>query len=207
MARPKLNVKELLIKKGEYIALGVAGVGLAILLLWGVTTGVGAANPAEISKEFTTKSASIQQKISDPNDPMLPDPLGASMAPGKSAPYNRVPVSEFAYNGPLFDPVGRPDTKRENPIVWGIEDYQVDLILGAMPGFDIIFVDGKDPQIAVRVEKKLEGQAKEKLQAAFDKIKGRTARSRAAHQNNQPGPGIPPGDRFIPKIGAAGPDW
>ena len=45
MARPKLNVKELLIKKGEYIALGVAGVGLAILLLWGVTTGVGAANP------------------------------------------------------------------------------------------------------------------------------------------------------------------
>jgi len=207
MAKPKvkLDFKELLLKKGEYLALGIAAVGLVVLLLWGVTTGAGAANPAEISKDINAKASAIGTRINDPNDPTAPDPLHESVRTDKKTPYLPIGPDQFAANGVLFDVVGKPETKRVNPDVWGIEEYQVDLVRGAMPGYDIIYVDGKEPQIAVRVEKKLSATDKEKLMIALNKLKGRSDKGVAAHNRaqNQPAPPAAPG--FGPPMGPGGP--
>ncbi|HEY3787793.1 MAG TPA: hypothetical protein VGL71_03015, partial [Urbifossiella sp.] len=163
-AKVKFDFKELLLKKGEHIALGVAGVSLVIMLIWGISAFAGAANSTEISKEFNTKAASIDSAIKNPNDTQEPPPLPEWAKLGKATPHDKVPVAEFELIGTLFDPTGRPDVKRENPTVFGIEEYQVDLVRGAMPGYDITYEnDGKDALIAVRVSKKIDGQDKEKL--------------------------------------------
>jgi len=195
MAKAKFDFKDLLLRKGEYIALGVAGVGLVVLLLMGVSTGAGAANPDEISKKFTSKSENILRRISDPNDTATPDPLSEDVRAGKSAPYQPIGSEQFATNAILFDVVGRPDSKRENPRVQPIEDYQVDLLRGAMPGYDIINVDGRE-LIAVRVEKKLDKNAQDKIRDAIGKMmkknSNRPVRS-SPPPAAPPGPGAPPG--------------
>ena len=46
-SKPKLKVnpKDFLLKKGEWLLLGLAGFGLLVLLLMGVSTGTGAEDP------------------------------------------------------------------------------------------------------------------------------------------------------------------
>lgn len=196
MAKQKFDFKDLMLRKGEYIALGVAGFGLVVLLLWGITTGAGAANPAEISKEFVSKAEQINRKIADPNDSATVDPLHESLRPGKINPYVEVAADNFTSKATLFDVVGRPDTKRENPKVYGVEEYQVDLFRGAMPAFDIVYTEGKEPLIAVRVEKKIDKANAEKLKGAIDKLKGRVNKGGAARNTPPaapPGLGSPPG--------------
>ena len=63
MAKPKINVKDLLIRRGEHIVLGLAGVCLVVLLIWGVKTGLGATNPDAIVTEMDTKAKAIHNGI------------------------------------------------------------------------------------------------------------------------------------------------
>ncbi|MDB5312964.1 MAG: hypothetical protein JWO38_7166, partial [Gemmataceae bacterium] len=198
MAKPKLNMQELLLKKGEYIALGVAGVGLVILLLWGATTWAGAANPTEISKDLTNKSTSIIGSINNPNSDAKPNELEPWAKVGVKGEYRSVPINDFTMSGPLFDPVGRPDTKRENPSVLGIEEYQVDLVRAPMRGYDISDL-GDTPRIAVKVVKKLGEQDKEKMRGQlrnldprFKKARNQPKQPQNPAQANLP-PGGPPG--------------
>jgi hypothetical protein len=186
MAKKKIDFKDLLLRKGEYIALGVAGFGLVVLLLWGISTGAGAANPAEISKEFVSKANSISQRINDPNDSATPDPLPDSVKAGKTNPYVPIAPDQFASNAILFDVIGRPDTKRKNPPVLGIEEYQVDLVRGAMPGYDIVYAEGKEPLIAVRVEKKIDKANAEKVRAMMQKASSRFKKGEAARNRTPP---------------------
>lgn len=211
----KLNVKELLLKKGEYIALGVAGFGLVVLLFMGVSTGLGKADPAKISNELKSKSDGITRAISNPNDETQPDPIDL-LKPNSNVyfDYRRVKPEEFALTWVQFDPTGRPDTKRENPRVLGIEEYTLDLVRGAMPGYDIIYVnDGKDAQIGVIVTKKLSDQDKEKVKGVVEKLKTKGRSGRKKHEEvrkAQPmefgGPmGFPPGGSFPMRPGGPPP--
>jgi hypothetical protein len=191
MAKSKVNFKDVLLRKGEYIALGVALVGLVVLLLWGVSAGAGAKDPTKISQEFSAKSQQIQNRINTQDDPTMPDPLPEAVRAGKKAEYIYVPVSDFPAIGTLFDPTGRPETKRENPQVYGIDEYEASLVRGAMLGYDIIYPDGKEPMIGVRVEKKLDAAAKDKLKEAIDKLRHRGKRGSAARATAQAQPQFP----------------
>jgi hypothetical protein len=206
-SKSKFDAKDFLLKKGEYVALTVAGIVLLLLLMMGVSSLSDAANPAEISKEFASKSDSINKRINDPNDPKTPDPL-----PGwteKKSDYKMVALTDFPQYGTLFDPTGRPDSKRQNPKVFGIEEYQVDLVRGAMPGYDIIYVnDGKDAQIAVKVTKKTDELNKDKLKSAFGKLKKRGEKLvRVKHdwQQQHQGMPIPGGATGNPGVPASSP--
>ncbi|MDB5312955.1 MAG: hypothetical protein JWO38_7157, partial [Gemmataceae bacterium] len=218
MAKPKLNVQELLLKKGEYLALGVAGVGLVTLLLWGATTWAGAASPTDISKDLTGRIAIIQDLISDPNSDAKPGDLPLWATRGVKGEYQTVSIKEFPLTGQPFDPVGRPDTKRENPTVLGIEEYQVDLVRAPMRGYDISDL-GDTPRIAVKVVKKLGDQDKEKVRGQLKTLDTRLKRAKKQPQNpaqaNMPpgafgpgafpgGPGAPPGMGGMAGFGPGG---
>src|SRR5205823_5727362 len=55
---------------------------------------------------------------------------------------------------PWFDPIGDPDTRRENPLVLPIGDFQANLVRAPMKAYDIIRNDNGDAVIAVLAEKK-----------------------------------------------------
>ena len=100
MAKPKLKVnpKEFLLKKGEWIAIGVAGLVLVILLGWGVSTGMSAPDPEKESKDLLTTSNSVRQRISTGIDE--PTPLGTWVRDLK--PGDKVPPEAFAQTGLFF---------------------------------------------------------------------------------------------------------
>ena len=80
------------------------------------------------------------------------------------------PASEFPLSGPPFDPIAKPDTKRENPTVWPIAVNQVDLVRGGMKAFDIVPVNDKQLNIGVIVSKKEGDQDKKKIDVGKVKV-------------------------------------
>jgi hypothetical protein len=200
MAKSKTSMKDLFLKKGEFIALGIAGAGLVILLLWGVMTGLGAENPDKISKELTTKSQSIQSMLAqnDPNaesakPPVLPDWVNKPPAYSKISPY------DFPISGPLFDPIAKPDTKRENPNVLRIGNYQADIIRAPMKAYDITYDD--PPKIAVKITKTKGKFDKTELAKLGKDLRTRAKSGSAKHKTKKkaarpaamPPGGFPPG--------------
>jgi len=183
-SKPKFNFKELMLKKGEYIGLGAAVAAFAILLLLGISTWSDKADPTKISTDLNNKSASVSKKIADPNDTAVPPPLPKWAEKDKKMDYIPVAVDEFPQTGPLFDPTGRPDSKRKNPLVLGIEEFQPDLVRGSMRGYDIIDPP-EGPRVAVQVTRKIENQDKEKLKKAMEKIKKRGGSLVRIHRNHE----------------------
>ncbi len=205
MAKPKIkfNPKDFLLQKGEWLLLGLAGFGLVVLLIMGVSTGTGAENPDDIAGKMSSQAAGIHDKVANDknqNPPGLPDWFD------KIRPGEPVPSNLFIVKGPLFDPVTRPDTRRENPMVFGIEDYEIQLVRGPMKGFDIIRgSDGRD-MIAVRITKN-KGEydptkAKDALAEIKTKQKGR--RNQPARPMVVAPPPMPPGPAG-PPAGPGGP--
>jgi hypothetical protein len=185
-SKSKVDFKQILIAKGEYIAMGTAGLFLAVLLMWAASRWSSAKDPDKISKELLTKAQNVQSSISNPNVEITPEMLGEGQLPDwltKKFEYRRVAVSHFATKGPLFDPIAKPDTKKENPIVWPLVNYQVDLVRGGMRGYDILLEADKEPLIAVIVAKKINEQDAEKVKEFTRTVKGRGQQGHKAAQN------------------------
>ncbi|HEX4608051.1 MAG TPA: hypothetical protein VH092_07590, partial [Urbifossiella sp.] len=193
-AKPKLNVQDLLLKKGEYLVLGVAGAGLLLLLLWGGSAYSEAKDPKKISDNLTSKAKSIDAAVGRDADPSAVPPLDGIYLPGKPGGYPTVPVKDFALAGVMFDPTARPDTKRENPRVLGLGDYQVDLVRAPMKAHDIVYDGDGGAKVAVRVVKKQSDADKEKIKDALKALreKGKIG-SKAAVVGRAHPPGSPMG--------------
>ena len=214
MAKPKLNVKELLLKKGEYIAFGVAGVGLLLLLVMGASTWAGAEDPAKLANDLKTETGQVHRSIA--NNTADPEPLPTWAQAGKKSDYPHVSVKEFPQSGVLFDPTAKPDTKRDNPSVVGIDEYQVDLIRAPMKGNDIIYDNDGNGRIAVRVVSKIGEQDKARIKTAMDQVRNKSNKVRQIYKDNSrlaapkgpiagigtmPGPGVMPGPMGRPMPG------
>lgn len=213
MAKPKFDVKDFLLRRGEVLAMGIAGLCLVVLLGWGATKWTSAMDPAKESQQLTQKVNSIKTNI-DKTDadlsevPKMPDWLV------KVQPPVRAKSSEFTTSGYLFDVTAAPNTKRENPSILGIGEYQVDLVRGAMLGYDIILDEKGEPQIAVLTTKTESKIDDEKMRKAIDALKkkvndGKNNRTNLPQQPrnpNQPmGPGgAPPGPGGPPPMGGGG---
>lgn len=215
MAKPKLDFKKLLVARGEYIALGVAGFFLALMLLWGATKGSSAKDPAKIAGELKGGAQRVQTALTDPNAPIgEQDATKADLPPWVKATPEIKPVSvkEFPTTGPLFDPIAKPDTKKENPMVLPIGGYQVDLVRAPMMGYDRISDGQGSEKIAVISSKILDkfDQTKAKEFITNIKNKGRP-QPKAAGVQPQPqpkggfgGPQPPGGGGLQPPGGGGG---
>ena len=195
-SKVKFDFKDFLLKKGEYLAMGIAGFFLFLLLVWGVTKWGSAKDPVAINKELTSKASSVQSQIAgdqvsdaDKAEAELP-----AWVQGKIK-FNFVPAEDFKLTNPQFDPTAKPDTKKENPHVLQMGTYQVDLIRGSMKGFDIVPGTDGEQMIAVIYGKKTESQDQEKLRALAIKLKkgkkGKKGQPKAPPGNVQRPPGLP----------------
>ena len=160
-SKVKFDLKGFLLKKGEYLAMGIAGFFLFLLMVWGITKWTGAEDPIKINKDMTQKASQIQSAIgnsevteADKSDAVVPE----WARPGAEITFKTVPSSDFALTVPQFDPTAKPDTKKENPNVLRMGTYQVDLVRGSMKGFDIVQGTEGEQMIAVIYNKKVDPQ-------------------------------------------------
>jgi hypothetical protein len=214
-SKAKLDPKELLLSKGEYLTLGIGGFVLLVLLLLGVTTLTQAEDPQKIAKNLTQQASGVKARINDPNAQPTEQDLEAVKVPDwveKGARFIPVRVQDFPVHTPLFDTVAKPDPRKERPYVVPIRQYQADLFRGAMYSYDII-VDPSTGKslIGVMSEKKVGEHDKTKAKdiARLLVSRGRIKPKRETPAPKQPGqlppsgpPGIPPG--FGPPGGSAG---
>lgn len=205
MAKPKIDFKTLLLTKGEYIAVGLAGLGLVLLLVWGVSRGVSAADPAATAKKLDADAKSVHTKIAAVNPDEKPDPVPEWASKG----YAAIPGADFVLPHLPFDPIAKPSAKRENPKVLRIKDYQVDLIRAPMKGYDIVYdtdAEGKEisAKIAVRATvtkgkedpnrlNELAKALQNKGRGALDRFKTQRGQGQQAKLPAPPPPGAPPG--------------
>ena len=175
-SKSKFDFKQFLLKKGEYLAMGVAGLFLVVLTLWGITKWSSAKDPDKISKDFTQKSQQVTSKVSS-TDVTPEDKEQAALPAWVNTPYrfNPAPVSAFALTNPQFDPTAKPDTKKENPNVYPIGAYQVDLTRGSMKGFDLVAGKDGDLMIGVIIDKRIDPQDKDKVRELVNPHKDKKA--------------------------------
>ena len=62
-SKSKVDLKQVLIAKGEYIAMGAAGLFLALLLMWAASRWAGAKNPTDISQKLESAARNVQSGI------------------------------------------------------------------------------------------------------------------------------------------------
>ncbi len=202
--KSKIDFKQLLLNKGEYIALGVAGFFLVILLFSGVGKWLSAQDPAKIADGLKTSAKSVHTKISGTQ--ISPEDEKATVLPPwvtKENKYPPVDVLDFPTTGPQFDPIAKPDTKKENPNVFGLQgaNYQVDLTRCSFQAFDIRMDGQGNAQIAVIADKtilKMDETEKRRLIRNFKKTSERLLELEK-RQNSNPIPAGPAG------VGPGGP--
>lgn len=195
-AKVKFDPQDFLLKKGEFLAMGLAGFCLVVLLLWGVSKWSSAKDPNDIANDLNQKSANLTRQLQDaapdPTDLDAIKPADFIVKPQINKPAK---VSDFPIQGPIFDPTAQPNTKRENPVVFNVDDYQVDLTRSAMPGYDIIYDADNEPLIAVLTSKAKTELDKAKLDSAIKNLKDLAKRGQSVNKQfgKQPPPMGPMG--------------
>ncbi|QEG31413.1 hypothetical protein GobsT_62340 [Gemmata obscuriglobus] len=190
-AKIKFDPKDFLLKKGEYLVMGVAGFCLVVLLIWGVTKWSSAKDPTEIASKLAQSANNLTQKIQNdsasPKDLEEIQPLPFIVKPPINKPAK---ISDFPIQVPLFDPTAQPNTKRENPFVLTVGEYQVDLTRSAMPGYDIIYNNDNEPLIAVLATKVKNPLDAAKIKQVGDVLKNKGIQGKkVTKQPQQPQPG------------------
>jgi hypothetical protein len=211
MAKPKFDPKDFLLKKGELIAMGISGFVLAVLLIWGATKWTSAKDPADTAEQLKKSAQNVHSKISDPSGTKQEDLERLQLPKWIVEPpsFRSAKVPEFTQTGQLFDPTAQPSTKRENPTVLAVGDYQVDLTRSAMLGYDIIFDSNGDALIAV-LKKKVEAKYDaDKVKEAVGKLadatrKGKGARDKLGAKGPAAVPAFPGGPMGIIPPGGPG---
>ena len=92
-SRAKFDLKQFLLAKGEYVAMGVAGLFLVILLLWGITKGMSAKDPTKVSNELNQGAARVHSNIKD-----------GTINPDDEA---KAALPEWVTKGIKYDPIPR----------------------------------------------------------------------------------------------------
>ena len=197
----KTGAKSKFVAKGEYIAMGVSGLFLALLLIWGASRWAGAQDPAKISSDLNQKAQQVHNRIAT-GDISAEDAEAAKQPDwvAKTSEYKAARIDDFKITGPQFDPIAKPDTKRENPRVLPIGAYQIDLTRAPMKAYDITYDNEGRAKIGVIVSK-IVGEVDKALRKNLGKNleKRGNAGGAAAKQNNQNPmgmggqPGIPMG--------------
>jgi hypothetical protein len=144
MAKAKFNLKDFLLRRGEVLVMGVCGFFLFLMMIWGAGQW-GSANPAPTIKSVQASAQSVHSSIG-PRE-LKPEEKAQYEPPEWlkfAGDFKTPPPTAFAQSKwSLFDPVAQPSTKRDNPQVLSIGEYQVNLTRSAMMGYDILDNNGK----------------------------------------------------------------
>jgi hypothetical protein len=184
MAKPKFDPKDFLLRRGETLVMGLSGFFLFLLLVWGASKWTSAMDPAKEAKGLTEQADAVNRKIDsgDP-DPADLEKLKLQAWLTEQRKFLAAKASDFTPPGILFDPTGQPSTKRENPVVLPIGDFQADLLKGAMPGYDMIPDEDGEPLIAVLTTKREGTLDQKKLDEAIKAMKD-AAKKQKENRNN-----------------------
>ena len=148
----KGNFKQMLLKNGEKVLLGVSVALCAGMLVWGVMELNAAPNSAKMEVDLKNAIKNVDNKVDKADTgtsvPKLPE--YAEKADGIKFPV--VASTFFSIPSDPFEPVQRPSDRRDNPLVLAPTESQVFYYAGSYKGYDRIFeeLDGK---LSVRVGK------------------------------------------------------
>ncbi|OWK36159.1 hypothetical protein [Fimbriiglobus ruber] len=129
----KVNFVDILLQKGEKIALIAGGVLGGLLLILGFVQLVTAESSKDNIDKFATTKKNLDAALGQPGDPAPPLPDWVSKS-GVTVPVNS---SDFPMGGTPFEPIHMPNMLRDNPKVLAIKEYQLDLILAPMRSLDV----------------------------------------------------------------------
>jgi hypothetical protein len=135
----KTKPKDLLLQKGEKIVLGIALAVMALFVVLGVSSFLAAESPTAKATEFKNKAENIKRDISRENGESGITPLTVPDLAMR-------PIDARFFRSPYipFETVDVPSNKRDNPVVLGIIDAQVDLVRAPIKAFDVItYEDGR----------------------------------------------------------------
>ncbi|MGL6074102.1 MAG: hypothetical protein ACRC8S_08075 [Fimbriiglobus sp.] len=217
------SLKDMILQKGDKIAIGIGAASMGLLSLWGLVTLAGAESPTKITKEFEQKASSLKSQVAAEGQdaPELP---GWVM---KGADKVKIDPQQFAIVGSPFEPVNYPDLKRKNPIILGIDQAHLNVVRFPMISWDIQdSPDGKTVLLGVVTNAPKSSATPEEIKKNLEGLKqqGKAAQKSSPRVNRPPanpsgqgggmiggppgmgvGGGGPPGPGGPPGMGAGGP--
>jgi len=196
MAKP--NFKDILLAKGDKIALGIGGAAVGLLGLWGIASLATAESPSGKAKEFESKATALKSQVSSKGSdaPELPSWVT------KSIDKTKIDPAAFALAGSPFEPVDRPDTLRKNPTVLAIDAYQYEIVRLPMRALDIQRTSSNDVVVGVKATAKATetdpAKIRENTDAAKKKFLGKAPPVRRPGTPTGLGGAFPPGGGGVP---------
>jgi hypothetical protein len=146
----KASFNDVLLKKGEKIALAV-GLGLCgLFLALGAVNMVSATSPAAKVAQFSGESKRVENAVRADGQPAadLPEWVQKPLKP------SQIDADYFTPAGRPFEPVSKPNMLRENPHVLGIVDVQMNLLLAPMQSLDLDIAPDGSVRLGVLVSTK-----------------------------------------------------
>jgi hypothetical protein len=125
--KPKFDVQQFLLEKGDRVGLAVAGVGLALMVLLGLMAASRAASSATLAGDLEQRTQSIQARLVE-----SPDPPPAIPKIEGSVVFDTVKANQFVTANPWFNPGGSITEKRSNPIILPVAQTHVRYALGGI---------------------------------------------------------------------------
>ncbi len=187
------QIKQLLLAKGDKIALGVGGGVAALLLVGGVVAAVSATSPSGTVKKLTDQASRVNAAVGGPGQEAAPLPGWVD----KTGDVRPIDPALFAARGREFEPVFKPNLLRESPQVVSVLNSQLDVIRLPYKAYDIS--EGPDGEKLIGYLKDKKPDSKDFAAIArnnadtMQRLSGKKPQPRPGQPRpGQPGPGGPP---------------
>ena len=175
----KVNIKNMIVDKGERYAVAVAAALMVLLMGIGIYNLTDSPDPKEIVGAVDKSTQKINSTI---NSGGKIDPLPAFA----KADYPDTVVKAGEMPNRFFDPINPPDKRRINPILLALVDMQADYVAGKILSYDIREQENGELEIGVivaRAGKKDNTDDKEARTAFLKDIGVRLTRNRPNPDN------------------------
>lgn len=184
----KANFKDILLQKGEKIAIGFGAVLLGLFAVLGVMALAGADSPEGTAKDFSNQASRIQSQVAAQGGPAEPLPEAYTK------PFKIVELKsgEFALAGSPFEPVAMPDLLHDNPRVLNIVDAHFSILRAPMRAIDIQYIDEKTVQVGYLKDGIKKNTNTKKINDEIRKFLKDQERAGKGMQNRPKGPYPPP---------------
>ena len=188
MAKP--NIQDILLKKGDKIALGVGAALVGGLTLWGVANFATADSPASLVKQFDGKATALKSQVAAEGTDAPELPAWVMKGADKVA----IDTAQFALAGAPFETVDKPDSLRNNPRVLLIDNAQFDFVRFPMRAWDFRTQEDGSTLVGFKVATAMGVTDKATLDANLKGLEKRGSLKAAPPQRTQQ-PGVPVGVR------------
>ncbi len=137
----KAGFKDLLLKKGEKIALAACAAAFAVLVFMGLASGGPEKSTAQMIKDLESATSSVKTQIGSETV------VGGKTLPpwvAQTGGLRAVPSEQFLVSASAFEPISWPSLRKENPKIFKPVEGQVDVFQLALGAKDRQFELDKD---------------------------------------------------------------